>query len=463
VALAVFRRQFGWRMPYWADMRLDATALLFAGGLSVAAAVLAGLIPALRTARGDLTGMLRDESRGSTGTRAGRVMRGLVVVELALSVGLLAVTGLLIRGMGEASPERLGIPWRNVLTARIALPQDASAEVRLRYLASLEQTLSSQPAAAAVALATALPAARANVARIAIEGVTYESADAQPSVRRIAVSDGFFNLFDAAPTRGRAFGPLDGAAGTPVAIVNGALRRSLFSGEDPIGSRIRIGRTDGEPWRTIVGVIPDIWAGGLDAFPDRNPPAVYLPIAQAPPTTLGVAVRVRDTQPDGFANALRAASSAVDPDVPLYDVATMADLIENNIWFYGMAASIFALCGAATLLLATVGLYGVIAFSVGQRKREFGIRLALGAVPQDILRLVLRSGTVQLIAGIFLGAALARILSGGLSSLLFGVQPSDPLVLGVTLVLLSSVAITAMALPALRAGRTDPVTALRGE
>jgi ABC-type antimicrobial peptide transport system permease subunit len=141
----------------------------------------------------------------------------------------------------------------------------------------------------------------------------------------------------------------------------------------------------------------------------------------------------------------------------------MASLIEDNSWFYGMATSIFAACGTATLLLATVGLYGVIAFSVGQRKREFGIRLALGAVPQDILRLVLRNGAFQLIAGVVLGAALARVISGGLAVLLFGVRPSDPLVLSITLALLSSVAITAMALPALRAGRTDPVTALRGE
>jgi predicted lysophospholipase L1 biosynthesis ABC-type transport system permease subunit len=244
--------------------------------------------------------------------------------------------------------------------------------------------------------------------------------------------------------------------------VNRAFVRRFLDGADPLGHRLRIGRAESSEWRTIVGVVPDLWAAGLDAPPpDRNPPAVYVPLVQAAPAGASIAVRVAG-QTESFTPALRAAASAVDPDVPLYAVGTMESVIADNNWFYGMAALIFALCGGAALVLTAAGLYGVIAYSVSQRTREFGIRMAMGAEPEDIQRMVVRNGSGQLILGIAAGLILAFGGTRGVASLLFDVRPSDPLVLGATTALLLVIALAAMLVPARRAARADPLQALRG-
>lgn len=463
LVLGLFRRSFGFRLPPWAEFRLDGSALLFVAGLTAVAALLAGLIPALRTGAGDLSRTLRDETRGSTGTRVGRVMRGLVVLEMALSVALLTATGLLVRSSRQASPDRLGVPYANVLTGRVAVPEGTPTEDARLYYAALEREIAGQPGAERVTLATSLPTTRAGGTRFALDGIEYPEYDAQPVTRWVAVSNGFFDVWDAPPLRGRAFGTED-LAGPPVVIINQALAQRFFPNGDAVGERIRLGRPENEDWRTIVGVVPDLWAAGLDAPPsDRNPPAAYVPIAQASPGALSIAVRVAGGNPTSFVPALRAGASAIDPDVPLYDVLAMEDVITDHNWFYGMAAMIFALCGLATLVLATAGLYGVIAFSVSQRTREFGVRMAMGAEPGDILRMVVRNGAGQLVIGIAAGLLLATFIARGLSAMLFGVRPTDPLVLGGTTALLLAIAVAAMALPARRAARVDPLDALRAD
>ncbi len=460
--LGVFRNLFGTRMPYWVELRMDARTLLFVGTLTIAAAVLAGLLPALKGAGRDLAAALRDETRGSTGIRVGRTMRVLVVVEMALSVALLAGTGLLARSARQAQPDQLGLPYANVLTGKVALADETPYDARVRYANALLQRIAASPEASAVALASNLPATRAPRLRGAREDMTYERYDAQPPMRRVVVTPGFFELFGAAPIRGRFFADEDGAASEPIAILNASAARTLFGTQDPVGARVRVGRDEDQPWRTVVGVTPDLWAGGLDSTPDRNPPALYIPFAQAPPVTIEIAVRARGT-PQSVAPALREATSAVDPDVPLFAVASMETVIIDNGWFYGMAATIFALCGLATLVLATVGLYGVIAFSVDQRTREFGIRMAMGADPRDILRLVVRGGMAQVLIGLGLGLGLAVFIMQGLSALLFDVRPTDPLVLGLTVALLIAIALTALLVPAGRAARADPLESLRAE
>ncbi|HSJ14634.1 MAG TPA: ADOP family duplicated permease, partial [Longimicrobiales bacterium] len=458
-ALAGF---FGERMPLWMAPRLDARVLGFMLALVIAGGLLAGLLPALKATHGDLTTALRDDSRGATGVRVGRVMHLLVILELALSLGLLVPTALLARSAREVQSVELGFSATRLYTARAALPDDAEPDARRHYHAELAGALAAEPGIAAAALATTPPADRAPLGRVALDGVTYQDDDEMPVLRRAAVSPEFFTLLGTAPVRGRAFTPLDGPEGAPVAIVNARAAARLFPGEEAIGRRVRTGGPDA-PWRTIVGVVPDLWMGAFDAVGDRNPAGIYLPLAQEPPAAVRLLVRARGADPAELSATLRRVAFAADPEVPVYDVRSMRTLIEDNNWFYGMGAGIMAACGAAALLLAAVGLYGVIAFSVERRRREFGVRMAIGARAADIVRLVVRRGTLQLAIGTALGALLAVLLGSGMRSLLFEVSATDPLLFAAAAALLIGVGLIAMLLPALRAARGDPLDALRAE
>jgi predicted permease len=451
-----------YRMPFWFELRLDLSVLLFIGTLSVTAALLAGVLPALRTAGQNLLATLSEESRGSTGLRVGRLMQGLVTLEIAFSLGLLVTAGLMLIGVGKVQPDRLGMSVADVVTARASLPEATPAAERRQYWATLAAALAAEAAVADVVLADALPAEHAPAGRFAIEGREYPPDARLPSARWIAASDGLFRMFGREVVSGRTFNGADGPDGLPVALVNERFARVHFRGGNAIGQRIRAGESGDEPWRTIVGVVPDLWTGGLDSAPDRNPPGVYVPIAQAPPVAAAVAVRAR-ADAGAAAAAIRAATFRLRPDVPVHDEKSMAGRIRDNSWFYGMAASMLTVAGLAALVLATAGLYGVIAFGVGRRRREIGIRMAFGAHRRDIVLLVLRRGAPGILAGLGLGLGLAFLIARGVSSLLFGVRPDDVRVFGAVGLFLAAVAVAAAVIPAGRAAATDPLEALRSE
>ena len=452
------------RLPFWGRLGFDLRVLLFVLAITIAAALIAGILPAIRAVSPDIQATLRDETRGSTGIRMGRIMRGLVVLQIAFSLALLAATGLLLRGIANLRHVSGGFETDRIFTARVTVPGAYDETARAQFFRDLEQRLMAEPGINAIALADNLPAARAPITRIAVEGRTYVDDDALPRARISIVSDDFFRTFSARAVRGRVFGAEDATTGLQTVLINEKLAAREFADEDPVGRRIRMGGLDSEsPWRTIVGVVPDLWMAGLDASRDRNQPGLYLPMAQAAPRSVAIALLTQRGDPLALTTRVRDIVFAVDADIPIHEVRSMPQLIEDNSWFYAMGATIMGTCGLAALLLATIGLYGVVAFSVGRRTREIGIRMALGAAPDRILQLVLRRGLGELLAGTLVGLILAALIGQGISSLLFEVSPNDPIVLaGVSLVLLA-IALTATILPALRASRIDPLTALRAD
>jgi ABC-type antimicrobial peptide transport system permease subunit len=208
--------------------------------------------------------------------------------------------------------------------------------------------------------------------------------------------------------------------------------------------------------------VPDLWVGGLDASDEQNPAGVYLPITQLVPATASIAVRASTAAGDAAAR-IREAVAAVDPDVPVFDVKSMPQLIDDNSWFYGMGAAIVGVCGFSALLLAIIGLYGVVAFAVGRRTREFGIRMAVGASPTRILSLVLQRAGYQIAAGAVIGVVLASTISRGIALLMFNVNPLDFVIFAAVSFSLILVNVAATWIPAHRAARTDPLVALRAE
>ncbi|AHG92743.1 permease (plasmid) [Gemmatirosa kalamazoonensis] len=456
--VTLLARAFAGRLPYWAEPRVDARVAAFAVMLGGAAAVLAGLLPALRATRADPAGVLRDDTRGATGTRVGRVMQSLVVVELALSMALLVTAALLTRSVVNSGRVDVGFPTRDLFTARVAPPEGTSADARTRFYEELERRVRQLPAVRGAGLVSDLPGTHAPGGRVAVEGAAYRTRDEMPVARVASASATLFDALGVAPVSGRTFVAQDVARGAPVAVVNARFAHRYLRGE-PVGQRIRVGG-DTAAWRTIVGVVPDLWMGAFDASPDRNPAGVYVPLAQVPPTGVAVAARVRGGSPLALTDAVRAAVFAVDRDAPIYDVRDMRGVVADGTWFYGLGAGIVGVCGVAALLFAAVGVYGVVAFSVGQRRREFGIRVALGAAPGSIVRLVLRRGAGQLALGLGVGAALAAALAQGVASLLFQVSPSDPPVFAGIALGLAAIGAAAMLVPARSAARAEPLETL---
>ncbi|MDB4915435.1 MAG: permease [Gemmatimonadetes bacterium] len=464
LCVTALARTFVSKLPYWVEPRLDARVLLFGMVLTVAAAVLAAVVPALRISADSLSRTVRDNSSGTaSASSSGRMMRGLIVVELALSMGLMVNAALLSLGADRARHVEMGVPRTGVFIARVSVPESFSSVQRLDFFRQLEQRIQNDPSVAGAGLMSALPGTHAPFRRVAVEGVSYQDKNDVPSARYAVASPAMLPALHVAPLSGRLIESHDLAGSDLVVLVNERFAKRFLANVEPIGHRIRLGTADSLPWRTIVGVVPNLWMGAFDASPDRNPAGVYVPLAQAVPLSASIAVQVRSGPPLAIASAVRAAAFAINPEVPIYDIRDIPQLVDDGTWFYGMVAGILGVCGAAALLLATVGVYGVIAFSVGRRRREFGVRMALGADSRSIVALVVQQGFVPVAAGLGIGAVLAVVLARGVGSLIFEVSPSNPAVYAGVAAMLAAVALVAMLTPTMSAARISPSEALRSD
>ena len=460
-------------LPRLESIGLDGTSLLFAAGISILTGILFGLAPALHAAGPNLFVMLAEGGRsGTAGAERQRFRRGLVVAQIALALVLLIGAGLLIQSFARLRGVDPGFAPDHLLTSRLELsPVRYPTNERIRaFYQELIHRLEAVPGVTAVSTVKALPMTQLELGDWSFVEEGKYSLPPRPTewvmANWQATSAGYFETMRIPVLTGRGIEEHDRAGAPGVAVVNRTLARTAWPGENPIGKRILMGggATD-SVWRTIVGIVGDVRHRGLDADPQ---PEIYLPHAQFPAGT-GTALRslrvvVRsERDPTALTTAVRAAVAALDPDVPLTDVQTMEEAL--GAWAAERRLTMLLVAGFAlvAIVLGAVGIYGVMAHMVAQRTREIGIRIAVGAVPREILALVLRQSALLaglgIVAGLLGGLVATRLLAG----LLFGIAPTDAVTFAATAVLLAAVAALASLFPALRATRIDPIDALRAE
>lgn len=444
--------------PFWIDIRIDGTVLVFVTLAALVAAIVAGIVPAFRASRADLMTVMNDEGRGTSSLRMGRLTRGLVIVEMAVSFGLLVVSGLVIQSIANTAHIDLGFATKDVWTARVSLPeQDYPDDNRRRQaMEAIIDGLQSVPGAARVAAATSVPFGTPHAA-IKLPGREYRGEQDYHDVHSLTVSAGFFDTLRIPIAEGRVFDGRDSATGVPAAIVNQSFVSKYFPG-GAVGERVALATGTHQEWRTIVGVVPDLGIGKAQG--DRVPEAIYLPMAQVPVAGTGLLVQTPGP-PLNLTAPARDAVRAIDPNLPIFNVTTIEQAMHDGSWSFRVFGSLFMAFGAAALFLATVGLYGVMAFSVSRRTQEIGVRMAVGAAARDVLGMVLRQGLLQVAIGAILGIGLAALLGSALTSLFFGVGPYDPLTFVVIGAVLVGTGLLACLVPARRAANIDPMQALR--
>jgi predicted permease len=447
--------------PFWIDIKIDGPILLFVLAITLFATFVSGVLPAVRASGANVNEVLKDESRGSSSFRGGRLSKALVVFEIALSMGLLVAAGLTIKSVTRLRTMDFGFPTRTIFTARVGLPESVYRDTaaQIRFYDELYRRLGDVQGMESYTLTGMLPVLGAPSQSFAVQGKAYAEEKDYPETKFVTTYPGYFKTFNVSLT-GRDFGTGDIQTSEPVAIVNRTFATKYFGSEDPIGRRFRLGDSRSkEPWRTIVGVVPDMWNDGLD---NEDPQSVYLPFAQSPQRYMSVTIRPRGTIASMTA-PVRSLVNGMDPDLPIYFVHTLQERIDEETWFYRVFGGLFMIMGGVALVLAAVGLYGVMAFNVSRRTREMGVRMALGAQPADVVRLIVRQGMIQLAIGLGLGLGLAYALGRLLKIILFQVSAIDPLVYGATIAVLVLAATAASLIPARRATRVDPMVALRYE
>jgi putative ABC transport system permease protein len=451
-------------IPRLEEVGLDARVLAFTFGVSALTGVLFGLLPALSASKADVSVSLKEGgSRGSTaGAGARRLRATLVVAEIAITVVLLAGAGLMVRSFMAIQSVDPGFRPERVLTFDFALPAAKYKEDPqiVGFAEQLTARAAALPGVERAALVDALPlSGGGSVLAFVIEGRPPLPPEQVQDAQVFVVTPDYFEVLGIGHVRGERLTERH-REGTPdVAVINEAMARRFWPGEDPVGKRLNLGNPENTPWVTVIGIVRDTRHSGLDKEPY---PQMYGPAAQFPRRAMTLVARTSG-DPTGLAPALRRELAAIDPDLPLYNVRTMEQVMSDSISRRRFQMVLIAAFAGVGLLLAAVGIYGVISYSVAQRRHEIGVRMALGARAADILKLVVGQGLGLTLAGVGVGLAGAFALTRVLASLLYGVTATDPLTFACVALALLGVALLACLLPARRATKVDPMVALRYE
>jgi putative ABC transport system permease protein len=449
--------------PLWLNASLDPAVMAFVVGVTGLATLMAGTIPALRATKADVAAVMNDEARGSSSGRMGRITKGLVIAQLAVSCGLLVAAGLMIRTVINVARFDYGFATDDIFTARLGLFEKdyPTPDAQWQFYDAVLRGLEGRPGIRAAAFVSDLPARGGQMQPVTLDGVAYPTEQDHPLARRIVITPRYFDLLDVTPIRGRLFERTDGPDTQPVAMVNERFVELHFKDRDPLGARIKLG-PDAAPWRTIVGVVPNLHLGGAIGALDPRHEGVYIPLTQNVINFMSLVVRTEQAAMS-YTATIQDEVHRLDRALPLYWVRSLAEQYAMDTWFYRVFGALFVAFGLAALAMATIGLYGVMSFSAGNRTREIGVRMALGAERTTVLMMIFRQGAWQIAAGLAIGLLLAALLSRGLGLLLFGVRPWDPGVFTVVVLALTAAGTLASFIPARRATRIAPVEALRLE
>jgi putative ABC transport system permease protein len=452
--------------PYWVIFEMDWRAFAYFAALSVLSGIVFGLVPALRASRVDLNAAMKDGTPGG-GSHRGRLTGALVVFQFALTVVLLAGAGLMIRSFFAAQALNPTVRPQSIFTARIQLPEGKAdryeqPETRRQFYEQLLPGLRALPGVTEVAATSNFPGLGAAQRDIEIEGRPNPDSKQPPRASMIIQTPNYLAAIGVPILQGRGFDETDGGPGKESAVVSRAFAALHWPGESAIGKRFRrVEKDKTHEWTAVIGVCADLVQ---EPSEKDSPPLVHVPYRQEPWGWMGLLLRT-SSDPAALAVPVRAAVQKIDQDLPLFEVRTLTAALDKSRWFLSVFGTMFAVFALTALLMASVGIYAVVAQTTARRTREIGIRMALGATAASIARLVLARGLTQLLIGLALGlgGALATTQLMDKIGFLIGISPHDPLVfLGLT-VLLITIGVAACWLPARRAARIAPTEALRTE
>ena len=460
-------------IPRLDEVAVDGWVLAFAVGITTLTGVLFGLLPAIRGSRNEVAAALRQGGKTSSHGGIGRVRSALVVAEVALAVVLLTGAGLMIRSLWQLQSIDLGIRPERVLAMRVSYPEppaslsDAAGQSRARaqFYRDLTERVQALPGVRSVGAVGDLPIAEGNsIWSILIDGAPMVSVAQAPSAMPQQVTPGYFRTLGIPVLRGREFSANDAEDALPVALVNETMAKEHWPGKDAIGGTIKM-LNESAPWVTVVGIVKDVRSAGYQA---DVPPTMYFPHAQAgrsayyTPATMNLVVKT-DGDPLMVAGPVREIVRALSPATPVSQIRTMEDVVAASVASRRFSTALLAWFAALALLLAGIGIYGVIAYDVSQRTYEIGLRMALGARSRQVAGLMVSRGIRMVALGLVLGVAGSLAVTGLIRSLLVEVSAVDPLTFAGVIVALTAVALGAVWLPARRASAVDPMVALRRE
>jgi putative ABC transport system permease protein len=449
-------------MPFLKSLHLDGRILAFSFGLSLLTGIIFGLAPALQSSRLDLNEVLKEGGRNTSGGTGHRLRSAFVMCEIALSVVLLVGAGLMMKSLLRLLQTNVGFNPQNVLTMTVVLPPSKYTEAarQVSFYDQLKERVQSLPGVSGVGAVDNLPLQGGNTTRVNVEGDPVPPPGQEIEANFRVVDESYFQTLGVPIIAGRSFNERDKSDSPGVVIIGKGLADKVFAGRDPVGRRFSYTSAQSTP-DLIVGVVGDVKIGGLD---DAIRPVIYYPYRQN--ASLGTSLVVRtEGDPTASAAAIRNEIRTLEPDVAIFNMRAMAELISTSpaAFMRRFPALLISIFAGVALLLASIGIYGVVSYSVSQQTHHIGVRMALGAQRSDILRMILKQGLTLAVAGMAFGAVAALGLMRLLRSLLFEVQTTDAGTFAFVLGTLFVVALLACYIPARRATKVDPLVALRYE